>query len=102
MFVLANFLTALTDLLDWFLGAAVILVIVRALLSWVNPDPYNALVRAINTLSEPFLKPFRRLLPPWKLNGLDLSPVFAVLSLEFVRRFVIPTLWDIISRLKSN
>jgi YggT family protein len=102
VFVLTNFLTALTDLLDWFLGAAIILVIVRALLSWVNPDPYNALVRAINTLSEPFLKPFRRLLPPWKLNGLDLSPVFAVLALEFVRRFVIPTLWDVISRLKAN
>ncbi|HTC19830.1 MAG TPA: YggT family protein [bacterium] len=102
MFVLANFLAALTDLLDWLLGAAIILVVVRALLSWVNPDPYNAVVRAINTLSEPLLKPFRRLLPPWRLNGLDLSPIFAVLSLEFVRRFVIPTLWDIISRLKSN
>ncbi len=102
MFVLTNFLGALTDLLDWFLGAAIILIIVRALLSWVNPDPYNSLVRAIQALSEPFLKPFRRLLPPWKLNGLDLSPLLAVLALEFARRFVIATLWDIISRLKSN
>lgn len=102
MFVLTNFLGAFTNLLDWFLGAAIILVIVRALLSWVNPDPYNGLVRAIHALSEPILKPFRYLLPPWKLNGLDLSPVFAVLALEFVRRFAIATLWDIISSLKSN
>lgn len=102
MFVLTNFLGALTDLLDWLLGAAIILVVVRALLSWVNPDPYNGIVRAIHALSEPLLKPFRRLVPPWRLNGLDLSPLFAVLALEFARRFAISTLWDIISRLKSN
>ena len=99
MFVLANFLNALTGLLDWVLGALIIVIFVRALLSWVNADPYNGLVRAIVAISEPFLSPFRRLLPPWRLGGVDLSPVFAILALQFVRSFVIATLRDLIDRL---
>jgi YggT family protein len=57
-------------------------------------------VRAIQIIAEPFLKPFRKLLPPWKLNGLDLSPLFAVLALETLRYFLIPTLQELAIRLK--
>lgn len=99
MFVLVEFLRALTWLLDWIICALIVVIVVRALLSWVNADPYNALVRAICTISEPFLKPFRRLLPPWKLNGIDLSPVFAILALSFLKIFLINTLYGLISRL---
>lgn len=99
MFVLANLLSAVTYVLDWLLGALEIVIIIRAILSWVNADPYNGLVRAIVAISEPFLRPFRRLLPPWKMNGIDLSPVFAILAIEFIRRFLIPTLWDIVAKL---
>ena len=99
MFILANFLSAVTYVLDWLLGALVIVIVVRAILSWVNADPYNGLVRAIQAISEPFLKPFRSLLPPWRLGGIDLSPVFAILAIEFVRRFLIATLWDIVAKL---
>lgn len=99
MFVLAHFLGAVTDLFDWLLGALIIVIIVRAVLSWVNADPYNGLVRAIHAISEPFLSPFRRLVPPWRLGGVDLSPLFAVLALEFIRSFAIGTLRDIVARL---
>jgi YggT family protein len=100
MFILANFLSAITYVLDWVLGALIVVIVVRALLSWVNADPYNGLVRAIQVISEPFLKPFRRLLPPWKLGGIDLSPVFAILVIEFIRRFLIASLWGIVARLQ--
>ncbi len=99
MFILANFLSAVTYVLDWLLGALVIVIAVRAVLSWVNADPYNGLVRAIQAISEPFLRPFRSLLPPWRLGGIDLSPIFAILAIEFVRRFLIASLWDIVARL---
>jgi YggT family protein len=99
MFVLVEFLKAFTWLLNWAINALIVVIIVRALLSWVNADPYNALVRAIHVISEPFLKPFRRLLPPWKLNGIDLSPVFAILALVFLKIFLVGSLSDLIQHL---
>jgi YggT family protein len=100
MFIIGNFLRAIAWLLDWILGALIIVIIIRALLSWVNPDPYNAIVRAIHIITEPFLKPLRRLLPPWKLHGIDLSPLFAVLALEAVKIFLIPTLYQLADQFK--
>jgi YggT family protein len=59
-------------------------IIVRALLSWVSPDPYNPIVRALVAVTEPVLRPLRRLVPPHRLGGLDLSPLIALLLIEFV------------------
>lgn len=100
MFVIANLISAVASLLNWILSALIVVIIVRALLSWVNADPYNGLVRAIQTIAEPFLKPFRRFLPPWRLHGLDLSPLFAVLALGTLRAFLIPTLFQLADRLR--
>ena len=77
-----------------------VIIFVRVILSWVNADPYNRLVRVICAIADPFLSPFRKLLPPWRLNGLDLSPVFAILVIEFVRKFLIPTLFELSTRLR--
>ncbi len=99
MFVLANLLGAVAYILDWLLGALEIVIFVRALLSWVNADPYNGLVRFLVAVSEPFLRPFRRIVPPWRMGGIDLSPVFAILAIVFVQKFLIATLWDIIHRM---
>lgn len=63
-------------------------IVVRALVSWVSPDPRNPVVRALVVLTEPVLRPFRRLLPPHRTGGLDLSPVFAFLLLLFLELFV--------------
>lgn len=60
-------------------------IIIRALLSWVSPDPYNPLVRLLVTITEPVLKPLRRLLPPRRTGGLDLSPMVAILLLQLVK-----------------
>ncbi|SRR5579871_1574920 len=100
MFVLAAFLVALKNLLDWFFSALIVVIFLRVLLSWVNADPYNGLVRAVYVIAEPFLRPFRRLLPPWKLGGIDLSPLFACLALGFLREFLVASLVGIIQKLQ--
>ena len=100
MFVMGNLLSASADVLGWLLWVLQIVIIVRVVLSWVNADPYNPLVKAVVAIAEPLLKPFRRLLPPWRTGGLDLSPVFAILVLFFLSKFLVATLYDIAARLK--
>lgn len=58
-------------------------IIVSALLSWVNPDPHNPLVQFLRRITEPVLRPLRALVPPHKI-GIDLSPLIAVLLIQFV------------------
>jgi len=99
MFALGALVGDLAWLINQLLGALILVIIVRAVLSWVNADPYNGLVRAIHAISEPFLKPFRQILPPWKLGGLDLSPVFAILTVEFIRRFLVSVLYQLADRI---
>jgi YggT family protein len=60
-------------------------VFARAVLSWVSPDPYNPIVRFLTLVTEPALRPFRKLLPPHKLGGLDLSPLVLLVLIQFVR-----------------
>jgi len=60
-------------------------IIIRALISWVSPDPYNPIVRTLAVVTEPVLRPLRRLAPPHKLGGIDLSPLIAILLIQFVR-----------------
>ena len=100
MFVIANLISATADILAWLFWALELVIIVRVVLSWVNADPYNPIVRAVVAIAEPFLKPFRRLVPPWRTGGLDLSPVFALLILFFLSKFLVATLYDIAMRLK--
>lgn len=98
MFVIGNLLSALADLLNVLFQAAEIVILVRVILSWANADPYNGFVRIITVVTEPLLVPFRKLLPPWKLGGVDLSPVCAVLALYFLRSFLISSLFDLANR----
>jgi len=58
-------------------------IIIQAILSWVNPDPYNPVVALLNSLTHPVLKHFRKLIPP--ISGMDISPIFAIIALMFVQ-----------------
>lgn len=60
-------------------------IIARALVSWVSPDPRNPIVRFLYIATEPVLRPLRRLLPPHRMGGLDLTPILALLAIEFVK-----------------
>ncbi len=71
-------MVGLLDLYTW-------VVVIRALLSWVGPDPYNPIVRLLHQLTEPLLAPLRRLVSPRRLGGLDLSPLLLILIIQFVR-----------------
>jgi YggT family protein len=90
MYVLGNLIYALAKVLDIAITVYIWIVIIRALLSWVNPDPYNPIVRFLAAATDPVLSPIRRRLP--YLGGLDLSPVIVILILYFLRLFLVPTL----------
>jgi YggT family protein len=62
-----------------------LVILVRALISWVSPDPRNPIVQFLVRITEPVLKPLRRLVPPQKLGGIDLSPVVAIVVLEIAK-----------------
>ncbi len=58
-------------------------IIIQAILSWVNPDPYNPAVSLLHSLTHPVLKHFQRLIPP--ISGMDISPIFAIIVLMFLQ-----------------
>jgi len=100
MFVVANFISALAQVLRVVIEVLSWIIIIRALISWVNPDPGNAIVQLLYKLSEPFLEPVRRMLPFSFRFGLDISPIIVLLALFFLRMFLVPTLTDLAFKLK--
>ncbi len=99
MFVMGNFLGAIARLLDLVLWAYMWLIIIRALLSWVNPDPWNPFVQFLTRVTEPVLAPIRRRVPSWRI-GIDLSPLIAILAIYFVQWFLVDTLKDMAWRMR--
>jgi YggT family protein len=93
MFVLGYFLTALAGVLNIVLTIAMVVVIARAILSWVSPDPHNQIVRIINQLSEPILFPVRRRVPYFA--GIDFSPIIVLMIIFFLDEFLVNSLYRI-------
>ena len=98
MFAIGNLLYAVATIADYILTIANWLIIIRALISWVNPDPSNVIVRFLYTVTEPLLAPFRRLVPAYTI-GLDLSPIFALIFIWFLKLFLVRTLFGLAMRL---
>ena len=98
MFVFSNLITAFATILDYILMAANWLIIIRALISWVNPDPYNVIVQFLYKVTDPILAPFKRILPG-HLMGVDISPIFALLAIWFLKLFLVRTLLGIAMRM---
>ena len=97
MFVLSNFMIAFARVAELLLSILYWLILIRALVSWVNPDPFNPLVQFLNRTTEPVLQPIRRLLPPM---GIDISPIIAFLAIIFLKSFLVTTLFDLGMRLR--
>lgn len=93
MAIMTNFFGALAQVVDLVLSIYMWIVIARALISWVNPDPYNPVVRFLVRATEPVLRPVQRLVPTWKL-GIDVSPIIVILVIMFVRRFLVGVLYS--------
>jgi YggT family protein len=97
MFVFATFLTAAAKIIDIILSLYMYIVIGRAIISWVNPDPYNPIVRFLHQATEPILSRVRRILP--YMGGLDLSPLIVILVIYFLKEFVVRSLYLLAYRL---
>lgn len=91
MYIIGYLLMAIAKVLDVVMNIFLFIVIARAVLSWVNPDPFNPIVRFINNVTEPVLYPIRTRLP-LHFGGIDLSPIVVFLGIIFIRTFVVNTL----------
>jgi YggT family protein len=91
MFVAGQFLVAFANLVNLVLSAYMWILIARAVLSWVNPDPYNPIVRFLYRVTEPVLRPVRHRLPT--VQGLDLSPMVVLLAIYFLKEFLVPVIY---------
>ena len=96
MYLLRELLLAAAWLLEYVLWAYMWILIIRALLSWVNPDPWNPIVRFLYQVTEPVLRPIRRRLP---VTGIDFSPVVVILAIYFLQRFLVRVLAETAYRL---
>ena len=92
MFIVGNFIRSLASVIDIVLTIVYWLIVVRALISWVNPDPYNAIVQFLYRTTEPILYPIRRVLP---VMAVDISPIIAFLGIMFLKNFLVATLLEI-------
>ncbi|MEK6716135.1 MAG: hypothetical protein A3G35_18805 [candidate division NC10 bacterium RIFCSPLOWO2_12_FULL_66_18] len=99
MFIAGNFLDAVARVLDIALTAYYWIIIVRALVSWVNPDPRNPLVQFLQRATEPVLAPIRRWLPTWRW-GIDFSPLVAILAVIFVQQFLVRSIGELAWRMR--
>ena len=91
MFVVNNFFSALAGILDFLLTAYTWIIIGRVIISWVNADPYNPIVRFLYEVTEPLLGRIRRVLP-LSMGGIDFSPMVLIVAIMFLQSFLVPTL----------
>ena len=91
MFILGNLLKAIAVVLNYVLHFYMWIVIARAVLSWVNPDPYNPIVRFIHNVTEPVLYRIRTKIP-LDFGGIDFSPIIVILGIVFLQHFVVSSL----------
>jgi YggT family protein len=91
MMIIGNLLLAIAVVLDYALNIYMWIVVISALLSWVNPDPYNPIVRFLHTATEPVFYQIRKRLP-FNFGGLDISPVIVILGIIFLQTFVVRSL----------
>jgi YggT family protein len=91
MMFLGNFFIALAKVLDIALTLYMWIIIFRAVISWVNPDPYNPIVQFLYRITEPLLAPVRRWLPFGNM-GIDISPIIIILGIIFLQSFLVESL----------
>jgi len=95
--IFTNFLSAIAFVLDKTLDIYIYIIIGRAIISWVNADPYNPIVRFLYKATEPVLYRVRRFLPD--LGGLDISPLVVILAIYFIKAFIVKSLYMMAYRL---
>jgi len=92
MFVAGNVLSALATVIHYVLEIYIYVIVARALISWVSPDPWNPIVQFLEKVTEPALAPIRRIIG--RRLGLYLSPFILILILIFLQRAIVPSLFQ--------
>ena len=92
MFIVGNFINAVATILGYALSLYMWIVIIRALLSWVNPDPYNPIVQTLYKLTDPVFYKIRRMLPFTYSIGIDFSPIIVIFIIYFLQIFLVSSL----------
>lgn len=96
--VASNFVSATAQALNMILWLYMWIVIARAVISWVNPDPYNPIVRFLVNATEPLLWRIRRALP--MMGGIDFSPMLLIVAILFLQNFLVSSLQDLAMNLR--
>jgi len=98
MFVVGNLLVALASVIGIVLNLYMWIIIARAVISWVSPDPYNPIVRFLYRITDPVLLAIRRRLP-LSFGGIDFSPILVILAIIFLQKFLVDSLQDLARQL---
>jgi YggT family protein len=98
MFVLGHFLNATANMLHMVCGFFIFTIFIRAILSWVSPDPFNPIVQILNRITEPILTFVRRVLP-FPSMGIDFSPMIAIFALYFIQSWLVQVLLEMARRM---
>ncbi len=86
--------SALVQLVNLAFNVFIYAIIIQAIMSWINPDPYNPVFSLLTQLTEPILRPCRRIIP--LMGGLDLSPLLALVALQIAKMLIMPPLQKIV------
>jgi YggT family protein len=100
MSIAGNFLLAFAQLTNTLLTIYFWIIVARAILSWVSPDPYNPIVHFLYRATEPVLFRIRRLLPA--MGGLDLAPIIVLLLIQFLQSFAVRSVMELAYQIKSG
>ncbi len=96
MFVMSNLLSSVASVLNMVLSLYMWIIIIRAVLSWVSPDPDNPIVRFLHAATDPVLAKVRQLAPfPTVYSGIDLTPILVFVCIIFLQSFLVQTLFDL-------
>jgi YggT family protein len=91
MFIIGNLVRAVAQVIDLVLTLYMWIIIARAVLSWVSPDPYNPIVRFIHKATEPVLSFLRRRLP-LSFGAVDFTPIIVLVAIVFLKNFIVANL----------
>lgn len=100
MFILGNLLISFAKISDILLTLYMYIIIASAVLSWVNPDPYNPIVRFLRQATDPVLYRIREKMP--YMGGIDLSPLLVILAISFIRNFIVQSVLELGFRIKTG
>jgi len=101
MLLFGNLLITIAEIVNMLLNLYYWVAIIAALISWVNPDPYNPVVKFLRTVTEPVFRPIRRLIG-YRLGPIDISPIIVILGIFFIQKFLIRSIIEIGYKIKGG